>query len=187
MKKFISLLLLSSLFVLGCQKAEEPVETPDTGMVQFLSPELGLSFEYSRMGNGGEAINVAVEGNKVILWEGDERGNFTHEIEVLDRTEDTVEDSIRALFVGTTADKCDTQEKNEEGLPSGVTQYGTRVTDPNLGLDYDCGTYVRNGVAFFLADEDAPSRMMYIAIGQDSFMTDFEWWKTIQLEDSAEM
>lgn len=184
MKKFISLLLLSSLFLVACGKAEV-VETPETNTVQFLSPELGLSFEYPSVGVSGAKVNVAVEGNKVVLWEGDERGGFGHEIEVLDRTEDTVEDSIRALYEGTTADKCDI-EKSDEALPSGVEQYVPVVTDPNLGLDYDCGTYVRNGVAFFLADKNAPSRMMFLSIGQDTFMTNPDWWKTIRLEDTTE-
>ncbi len=185
MKKFIYLLLFSSLFVVACNNTEEVV-TSDADTTQFISSELGLSFEYPTTGTGGEKINVKIDGNMVILSEG-AYSSFTHEIEILDMTKDSAKESIEALFVGTTADKCEVAEFEGPALQSGIQMFEARVTDTSLGLDYDCGTYVRNGIAFFLVDEKAPSRMMFVSIGQDTFMTDTEWWKTIRLEDAEEL
>lgn len=182
MKKFIFLLLLSGLFVVACN-TEEALVTPEVDTAQFLSPELGLSFEYERVSSNGNNVEVNVENmtadglGKVTFADG--AVEPSHSAEVMKQTGATPEESVKALVSGKDAATCEVVEYEGPTLGLGQRAFGI-APDAELGLEADCGSYKDGMFVFF---DTSKTRMVYILTGQDTFMPKETWRKTMRLED----
>lgn len=192
MKKIIFSVL--SLIVLASCSGTPVSENTDTDQSQetisvdktitFSNVDLGLGFDYTEMSQQDLKINTTVDGNKVTLTPYDDN-SWVHTITVLTKgATESPSNVIKGLISGADVEYCEASEFEKGGQNYSeflITTTETFETETGKGmLEADCGLY-RWG--FFRYYETAPTKLVYIEIGQDTFMKDEKWLETLSVVD----
>ncbi|MBI2473275.1 hypothetical protein HYV70_01845 [Candidatus Uhrbacteria bacterium] len=152
-------------------------EACEEGYNRYTNDELGFTFCYSPImfTNGGYTSEILLEEKEetLILYPKD-LPDFQHTITRL-RFDETLnpKEAIETLYMKD-ADKsvCTVMEINKTDE---YTEY--LVAGGDLENQEKCGTYK---IGSFRAYENTPGSLFYITIGQDTFMADDVWLKTLE-------
>lgn len=177
----------------------------------FTSPDLGIRFTYAASTdvNDGIPLNALEEGNKVYVYETDQKPENGMYIEIFSKDpQDSIIEAIKKRILrGYSTTNCVIQITDPLINPTTIKKYEPKsyqyaiITVPNWNqLDFTtldtlaahCPspyTYIRNGNVYFLADSNHPTKLLFFYLGQSGIsagnpaVPQMGWQDTIQLLD----
>lgn len=180
-------------------QALTPTSTPTPNANLFNSPNLGISFYYTKKSTGINDSTIAVKqiGNKVYVYSTSGKPESGQWVEVFSKNSNqSLEDAIKEkILTGYSLTDC-LVKATVNPISGQVLPASFVIAQINVptGPNDDLGTITQkaekcpvnyvatNGAAYFLMDKDHPDKFVFFSIGQygiDSGITDKLWQNTI--------